>query len=611
MEQLVWLVPIAVLLAGVFRPHGGLVVFAATLPLFGSPPGGPYLAAFDVAAVAAIVTSWRASRPERSPVDWYVWGWVAVSVVSLTPLAFHPPSWDLRVLWGFATSLHDIEPWMPAYGSRALLSLCLGVGLYHSVRRAFAGRSLVPLIRALALGVVLSVALGLAAHVELISLEAFRVKGGPAWEDRLHSLFFHSGWYAEYLVLALPPALVALVGFGRWGAASAVGLLALSLPSLFLTAQRGAWLTALGQGGLAAVLGWRQVAFGRIARWVAVGALVLTLLLLAIVAVAPDAFSAALERTQVSFRSSGRLFIWQFTREAMEERPILGWGTGSFSPLFQERIVASRSRGFDWLTAHSQYLMITVERGLVGLASFAALCVALASCLLAGLRSRSLADRHLAQALWVSLAGLLAYGVVQYMFFLRAIEWLFWLLAGAATLLAPTRSARWLERGGQAVLVVALLLLPWRLVSHEPLEVSGSRAFGFHLPEQSGDREFQWTTGYAAWLAPNTGEELVLELFNGHPRPDLHRVEVTVRVAGAEISRQEVGARWTPVRLRLGPPTGRPVLVELQTSSTFRPFQEFRRLEGLGPSVDVRRLGIAVSPAPVPRQRPGSVRRQR
>ena len=41
LEILVWLVPIAVAAAGIQRPHAGLLVLAACLPLFGSPPGGP------------------------------------------------------------------------------------------------------------------------------------------------------------------------------------------------------------------------------------------------------------------------------------------------------------------------------------------------------------------------------------------------------------------------------------------------------------------------------------------------------------------------------------------------------------------------------------------
>lgn len=56
-ERLIWLVPAAVLVAGVWRPKAAILVLVAALPLFGSPPGGPYLAALDVAALAVLLTT--------------------------------------------------------------------------------------------------------------------------------------------------------------------------------------------------------------------------------------------------------------------------------------------------------------------------------------------------------------------------------------------------------------------------------------------------------------------------------------------------------------------------------------------------------------------------
>ena len=55
-ETWIWFVPVAIVLAGWWWPRAGLLVFAATLPLFGAPPGGPYLAALEVSALAAALT---------------------------------------------------------------------------------------------------------------------------------------------------------------------------------------------------------------------------------------------------------------------------------------------------------------------------------------------------------------------------------------------------------------------------------------------------------------------------------------------------------------------------------------------------------------------------
>ena len=69
-ERLIWVVPLAVAALGSWRPRAGLVVLAAALPLFGSPPGGPYLAALDVAGLAAILTAWRGGRALRAFSDY-------------------------------------------------------------------------------------------------------------------------------------------------------------------------------------------------------------------------------------------------------------------------------------------------------------------------------------------------------------------------------------------------------------------------------------------------------------------------------------------------------------------------------------------------------------
>ena len=69
-EHLVWLVPLTVAATGAWRPRAGLLVLAGSLPLFGSPPGGPYLAALEVAGLAAILAAWRGGRAVPTPLAW-------------------------------------------------------------------------------------------------------------------------------------------------------------------------------------------------------------------------------------------------------------------------------------------------------------------------------------------------------------------------------------------------------------------------------------------------------------------------------------------------------------------------------------------------------------
>lgn len=598
-ETLIWLVPAAVLGAGLRSPRGGLLVFTACLPLFGSPPGGPYLAPFDVAALLAIGTAWRAGAAPRSRLDLPVWVFTIITAVSLLPIAYLPPSWHPRVLARLVTALPGVEAWTPLYGWRALASLVLGVGLYTAVKRVFAGRSVRPLLLALAAGAAITLALGLAAHADLFELEPFRVKGGPPWESRLHSLFFHSGWLAEYLIIALPVAVAALFTMGgRWRLTAAL-LAAMAVPTIFLTEQRGAWFSLVGQLLLVAVLwvpGMLRHRTGR--RALLASALMVVAVVGVSLLVQPDLFSSAIDRTRLAFSDRARLFIWEVAVNMSAQRPVLGWGTGAFWPLYHEVMGLPKPGVFDWLTAHNQYLMLTVERGLMGLASFAVILWALFESLFAAGKSVPLDERPLVRGLLVSFVGFVVYGVLQYLFFLRAIEWLFWMMVGAVAVLTPASAgARPVERVARIGLLLAALLIPWRTLAIEPMRVRGNRAFGFHQPEQSGERTFEWTEGYAARRLPRPSgaAELELELANGHPRPDRHRVEVTVRVDGREALRSEVTGEWRSYAIPLEPADTDHLLVEIEARPTFRPFTDFRRHPDLNPSVDIRSLGVAVS----------------
>lgn len=588
-ERLIWLVPAAVAAFGIWRPRAGLLVLAACLPLFGAPPGGPYLGALDVAAIAAILTALRAPRADRSPLTWPIAAFVAVSLASLVPATYQPPGWHPSTLLPLFRALPGVEIWSALYTWRAAASLVLGWGLFMAVRRAFAGRSPMPLAQAFLAGVAGVLVLGVASQGGLIDLGGFR----PLHPiGRLYSVFFLSGWLSEYLVLAAPLAIVALAAASGWGRRLALPLGALAIACLGFTHQRGAWIAALAQ-----ILFWTAIMMTRRGRPRRISKAVLqasgALALTGVVFMATGTpIRPILERAR-SMESglSARLPLWTAAAELTRERPLLGWGLGSFAPAY-DLAHPRNPQGKNWNrnTAHSLYFDIAAERGFLGLFALGLLGWSVAVCL--G-RPRH-GQEAIALALGVSLLGAGVYGLVQYLFHLKSIAWLLWLLLGCVALATRPESLSRSNRVARVLFAAAVLLLPIRAILGDATGYAGDRAFGFHELERDASGSYRWTEGSAVRRIPWAGETLVLDLANGHPKASGRPVDVVVGIDRKTVARLRLSGGWEKHSIELGPPLKEEILLSFQVRPTFRPFSNFRQYPDLTSSVDIRSLGVAI-----------------
>ncbi len=111
--------------------------------------------------------------------------------------------------------------------------------------------------------------------------------------------------------------------------------------------------------------------------------------------------------------------IWSGALEAAMRRPVLGWGTGAFREAFDvsknatmKRLEAEGGRTAD--QAHNHYLGILAERGVLGLAAFAALTALLLGAAATAMASGTPAmGRVLVAGLAGSVVALLAHGLVD------------------------------------------------------------------------------------------------------------------------------------------------------------------------------------------------------
>jgi O-antigen ligase len=187
----------------------------------------------------------------------------------------------------------------------------------------------------------------------------------------------NTGFAAEYLVAALPIALALAVKEDRWSWAFSSALL-LGALHLWLTQSRAGWLgAALGGGILLLTLASprkNEAARARLRRLALAG------LLLAVGAglTMPGLGPASVARLG-SIADPGdptarvRLLIWRGALDLIGRHPLLGVGLGNFEFAYPEvRSVEewrlSRRDVVD--DAHNEYVHLTAETGLLGLAAF-------------------------------------------------------------------------------------------------------------------------------------------------------------------------------------------------------------------------------------------------
>lgn len=246
--------------------------------------------------------------------------------------------------------------------------------------------------------------------------EPFRGEGGRAFSTLGNPIFL--GAYA---------ASVALVAFGLWMESGPGGLgwgwatvAGMGAAVTVLTASRAAWFgLAVGVVGLAA-LAFRRGRGGRATvGWVCV-AVVATLLVGGVLAVAPHDRATTVGDTAATLvepgasRNSGRMAIWAISLRMIADRPLLGFGPDSMGAHFNEYRTEEydRAEGLDRFAdkPHSALLEWGVETGLPG----AVLMSGLVAALLAAVGWALFRRRCTGDDIWVVAglwAGALAYAL--------------------------------------------------------------------------------------------------------------------------------------------------------------------------------------------------------
>lgn len=266
----------ALLISGTIIPlvsqSVALWLFLAILPIFGNRPGSSqayYLlllsSTLQIGLLLSLVRAkFRCTRPwlvGQNSLWLLTLLWLLMSSLSLTSLPLGdlylnlkssiPKLTDLSaLLWrvhAFATSTEEKLDYSPLSVVLTLYSINIALWLYGSAKESH--RLALIYASAVLFGLVLALGSGLCDYYQLIDLRVLRaldpvVNPGDV-QFRLQSFFGHSGWFAEYVTLCIPFAMLLLripLKF-MWRLMILLALLLTGELTLILTFQRGGWLS--------------------------------------------------------------------------------------------------------------------------------------------------------------------------------------------------------------------------------------------------------------------------------------------------------------------------------------------------------------------------------
>lgn len=354
-------------------------------------------------------------------------------------------------------------------------------------------------LSALLAGLVASFLAGLADYYNLVDLRALRpldpfVNQGNI-QVRLQSFFGHSGWYAQYLTLVIPSALMVLT-FSlkmRWRIALLLIILVLAEYVLILTFQRGGWLSY----PLTVAVIWfciyvlnpkrSAVPIASIAKKSMVKILIsipITIAVsLGVLSLMGNASDGEVQVDQYAKRfkqianTSDRTRYIPIALNLASLYPIYGGGSESFAFRYVESYLQPRGRFFNesktigsyYGSAHNVYLQTMTGKGIVGLialiaflGSFAWVAFSLLArnFIPAGSSEPLRHDQKIIAMLGLCFAAAFAiYGNVQEIFYIPSLTVIMFLVAGIVVCQVPVSVPKPAKIVPGAVIAACLLFI--------------------------------------------------------------------------------------------------------------------------------------------------------
>jgi putative inorganic carbon (HCO3(-)) transporter len=256
---------------------------------------------------------------------------------------------------------------------------------------------------------------------------------------RVNSLFFDPNIYGRFLALTMVLLAATLLWSRR---RETVGLVALTLAVLWaglvLSLSQSSFAALLGGLAVLAAMRWRY-------RWMLAVSAALAAAATAVVLLAPGAIEID-TRSEASLdkATSGRFDLVTGALDMARDRPVWGFGSGSFAERYREREDVRSDRVA--AISHTIPLTVAAEQGLIGLAAYLALIASALALIFRGLPARvrrgppTIADVASA-AVAAAFCALVLHTLVYAAFLEDPLAWTLLAIAAALGAAQPTAEA--------------------------------------------------------------------------------------------------------------------------------------------------------------------------
>jgi len=437
--------------------------------------------------VTSILVNWffssfkkKVSRIINSPVDYLALSFVAISFLSLIAVAqdVGRAVKDQQPFITLVSSVLTSTDRSPLFCVHSFYNLVISLMLFSFLANNL--KSIVEVERifiCLAIGLLATTVLGVLDYFDIVILGWIRESFQE--EIRMRSIFGHSSWFAHFMTMTVPITLVsAFTPFkNRANRYFYKAILLLSIICIIYSFHRTALYSFIIICFLYCIFQYRFIAkkitniisyiyllpvkavkalltsghvFMRFAIMIAVTAVVINYVQVNHV---KDVLSTKYNSLVIAvknnlevnrfvyrytdfFNLSSREYFWEESIEIFREHPVIGSGIGTYVWKYPDQdmmLVKYGESGYAQSprSAHSLYLQILAERGISGLMIFLAILSVIFFEIFKSLKKRPGGYvRDVLLILFLIFMGFFIYSFIDYIFYVRPFELLFWLYVG-------------------------------------------------------------------------------------------------------------------------------------------------------------------------------------